>query len=483
MLSMERNEAISFSAMKAGMPWDWTTYPEFLESIERTPKGVNVLSYVGLSPLMVYVMGLENAKSRGATKEEMDEMCRLLREAMEHGACGFSVQLAGEESAQRDYDGTPMVTDLMSIKDLKRFARELGQVGRGFIQCTGPTPGLTEKLAAESGRPVIWNLVCAGVDQHGTPVAGHEQILDWLSRANREKGLRIIGQALTIDAEFRLTFEHWNLFDSSPVWRVVTQGTPAERAQKMRDPEWRRKLVEEYDSGKGPTLGGGTEEEVTAGAGDGITTMIIEEAYAEHLRKFEGMNMGEVAKARGQHVVECLLDVALEDNLKTQFKSKPKPTPLQSLKDIASSPFTIPGLSDGGAHAKFNPGNFYTTSFLTQVCREHKMMDLEEAHWKLSKYPAQAAGLLDRGHIAEGMPADIIIYDYEALKVEPGHVAYDLPGDDWRRICRAEGYHYTIVNGQVTFEGNDCTGATPGKLLRHGAARGNPLASAVQSKL
>merc|ERR1711918_259533 len=75
-------------------------------------------------------------------------------------------------------------------------------------------------------------------------------------------------------------------------------------------------------------------------------------------------------------------------------------------------------------------------------------MELEDAHWKLSKYPAQAAGLLDRGHIAEGMPADIIIYDYEALKIGEGHVAYDLPGDDWRRICRADGYQYTIVNGQ-----------------------------------
>merc|ERR1719443_1527933 len=109
----------------------------------------------------------------------------------------------------------------------------------------------------------------------------------------------------------------------------------------MRDPEWRRKLVEEYDSGKGPTLGGGTEEETTPGAGDGMTTMIIEEAFAEHLRKFEGMNMGEIAKARGQHVVECLLDVALEDNLKTQFKSTPSPHPCSRSRTSprAPSPF------------------------------------------------------------------------------------------------------------------------------------------------
>merc|ERR1719414_1356894 len=145
---------------------------------------------------MIYVMGLEQAKSRPATKDEMDEMCRLLTEAMEHGACGFSVQMAGEDSVQRDYDGTPMVTDLMSPKDLKRFAAELGKVGRGFIQCTGPTPGLSEKLAMESGRPVIWNLVCAGVDQHGTPVEGHEEILAWLDRCNLRRDCELLVKLL-----------------------------------------------------------------------------------------------------------------------------------------------------------------------------------------------------------------------------------------------------------------------------------------------
>jgi len=334
-------------------------------------------------------------------------------------------------------------------------------------------------------KPIIWNLVCAGIDQHGTPVEGHEQILAWLEDCNRKKGLRIIGQALTIDAEFKLTFEHWNLFDTSPLWRVVTQGTPDERAKKMADPEWRKKLVEEYDAGKAPTLGGGTEEAATPGAGDGIPTMVLEEAIKESLRKYEGMLLGDIAKSRGQHVVECLLDLVLEDNLKSQWRSSPKPTPLKSLKEIATSPFTVPGLSDGGAHAKFNPGNFFSTSFLTDVCREHNMMDLEEAHYKLSKYPAQAAGLLDRGHLAEGMPADIIVYDYHGLRLGPSEVAYDLPGGDWRRICKAEGYHYTLVNGEITFEGASCTGATPGRLLRHGSASASPLhmTDAAQSKL
>jgi len=97
-------------------------------------------------------------------------------------------------------------------------------------------------------------------------------------------------------------------------------------------------------------------------------------------------------------------------------------------------------------------------------------MSLEDAHWRLAKYPAQAAGLVDRVSIAVGMPADIIVYDLPNLKLLPEQVSYDFPGGEWRRTRRAEGYEYTIVNGEMTFEGNRCTGAVPGKLLRHGRA-------------
>jgi len=204
--------------------------------------------------------------------------------------------------------------------------------------------------------------------------------------------------------------------------------------------------------------------------------MKILEVNNKALKKYEGMTMGDLASQQGKHVCDCLLDFVLEDDLKTDFESSPKPTPLKSLEEIACSPFTVPGLSDGGAHAKFNPGNFYTTSFLIDIVREHKMMDLETAHWKLSKYPAMAAGLLDRGHIAEGMPADIVIYNLDELKLKDSSKLYDFPAGDWRRIVRSDGYYYTICNGVVTFEGETCTGATPGHLLRHGSsAPGAPI--------
>lgn len=471
MQSMERNEAVPYEAMAAGMPWDWETFPEFLDSVERTPKGVNVLTYLGLNPLMAYVMGLDSAKTRRPTEEEMTRMLALMREAMDSGACGFSVQRLGEASIQRDFDGTPMITDLMSREDLLRFSREMRGIGRGFIQCTGPSLNLTEEMAKVSGCPIIYNLVAVGADQHGVPTDGHLKTLAWLESANREKGLRILGQALTVEAGFTFTFEHWNLFDTSELWRDVTLGNPAERMAKMQDPKRRRALVEEYDAGKGPLPGGGVEDQsVNATGVEGIATLIYEKAEKKDLRKFEGMKLKDIAEARGQHVVECLLDVAVEDNLKGEWTTPDTQRDFTGLKQIAQAPYTIPGLSDGGAHTKFSTIGRYTTEFLANLVRDLDFMSLEEAHWRLSKYPAQAAGILDRGHLAVGMPADVLVYDYKNLRFGADEKVFDFPGGEWRRVRRAEGYLYTIVNGEVTFEGQRCTGATPGQLLRHGSA-------------
>merc|ERR1719506_627565 len=116
---------------------------------------------------MIHVMGLDNAKNRQATNEEMDTMKRMLREAMDAGACGFSAQILGKTSVQRDYDGEPMVTDTMSKEDLYAFGSVLSEIGRGFIQVAGPSMKATENLAKASGRPVLYNAIAVATDQHG----------------------------------------------------------------------------------------------------------------------------------------------------------------------------------------------------------------------------------------------------------------------------------------------------------------------------
>ncbi len=470
MLSLARNEAIPLESMQEGMPWDWETYPEFLDSLDRTPKGVNLLSYVGLGPLMMYVMGLEAAKNRLPNEAEMAEMSRILEEAIKAGGCGFSAQVLGPGSGQRDYDGTPMITDTMAPETLLSFAEVLAKCRAGFIQLTGGGMELNEQLAEVSGRPVIYNLILAmGQDQHGNKMEGHHKTIAWLNEANA-RGNRVFGQAVTVKIGYELTLEHWNMFDTYELWRELTLGTVEERMAKMGDPERRPALRAEYDEGKGPSAPGRDEEaEVDGHVGRGIAVLTVQEVEDPSLKHLEGLTVKEIAEQSGKHVVDAFLDLGVADKLQTTWVTPPEETDVKSMSEVANSPFAIPGVSDGGAHTKFLAMGVYPTEMLAELVRDHEIMDLEQAHWRLSAYPAQAAGFKDRGWIKEGSPADIVIYDLENLGIGPMEKVYDLPAGQWRRVRRAEGYRWILVNGEVTMEDGETTGATPGRLIRHGA--------------
>lgn len=461
MLTMSRNEAVPLESMREGMPWDWESYPQFLDSIERTPKGVNMLSYMPLNPLMMYVMGVEAAKNRPANQAEMAEMRRLMLEGMAAGGCGWSAQLGGDNDVQRDYDGTSMITNTMDEEDLVSFCHVLRDVGRGFIQCIGADQKLTETMAEESGRPVIWNVLAVFTDQHGVAMPFYKDTIAWLDDANA-RGLRIFGQALTTENNFQFTFEDWNLFDTSLAWREVTLGTAAERAEKMQDPVHRAALKKEFDAVP------------AAGVVFNLADLIIGEVHADSLSEFEGWTVGEVAAKLDKHPIDALLDVALEDGLKALFVTSPRPLDMAAMKEMANSPFALPGVSDGGAHTKFITLGRYPTEFLSLLVRDNNVMDLEQAHWRLSTYPALAAGIKDRGWIREGAPADLVIYDLDALDVGETERAWDYPAGAWRLVRKPRGYRHILVNGEVTFNDNECTGSTPGQLLRHGSAGNEP---------
>ena len=456
MQTMERNEAVRAKTMAAGMPWDWESYPEFLDSVGRTPKGVNVLSYVGLNPLMSYVMGHQAAKERPATRAERDEMCRLLDEALDAGCCGFSAQILGKNSVQRDFDGTPMITDTMAIEDLLALARVLRRKGRGFIQLAAPPP-VVEQVAEASGRPVVFNAIVLLPDHHGLTLGFYKKLLEWIEDCN-QRGLRVFGQALTAQNNYEFTLDEWNLFDSISSWREITTGSPAERMQKMSDASLRSAIKAEY-----------VDDQHAVGATvTRIRDLVIADVGDERFRELEGMSVGEIAAQRGVHAVDAMLDVAVADGLRTRFVTPPQEIDMEAMSQVANAPHTLPGVSDGGAHMKFITLGRYSTEFLTLLVRDNGIMDLEQAHWRLSAYPALAAGFRDRGFLREGAPADILVYDYDNLKILPAEKLHDFPAGDWRLACKAEGYRYTLVNGEVTFEDGKCTGRTPGVLLRHG---------------
>ena len=461
MLSMSRVEAIPFNAMKQGMLWDWVTFPEWLDTLARIPKGVNVISYVPIGPVMIWVMGLEEAKQREPTPAELAEMCRLIEVGMDAGACGWSVQHLGDgfTSIQRDYDGTPMVTDIMSNEVCLAFAEVLRRRGEGHIQITQAQDDIredlvfVEKLAETSGVPVLFNVVSAN-NYHPRQ---SRRLLEWAEKA-QAKGNRVYLQAVSVGNELTYTFEDFNLLDGQDDWREVTLGSVEERMLKMQDPVRREGLRRDYDVGRMPIATGP------------IKHFIIKETIKPEHKRYEGMTLQQLGEAQGRHPIDAMLDLVIDERLQTVIFTPPFNDDLELNREIFQSEFTVPGVSDGGAHTKFVTLGRYTTEFIVDFVREKHLLELEEAHYRLSCLPAKMAGFVDRGVLAEGRPADVVIYDFEALRSTPAEIAHDFPGGDWRRVQRAEGYRYILVNGEVTFKDGECTGATPGKLLRHGQA-------------
>jgi N-acyl-D-aspartate/D-glutamate deacylase len=165
--------------------------------------------------------------------------------------------------------------------------------------------------------------------------------------------------------------------------------------------------------------------------------------------------------------VDAMLDLAVADDLKTSFYVEPVNNSLELLAELVRYPYSLYGVSDGGAHTKFLTAGRYPTEMICRFVRDNDIVSLEEMHYRLSALPAHCAGLTDRGTLTRGNAADIIIYNLDELNVEPGEIVHDLPGDEWRRVQRATGYRHVLINGQVTFIDGEPTEARPGELLRN----------------
>jgi N-acyl-D-amino-acid deacylase len=468
MLTMTRTEAIPYSAMKEGMHWDWETIPEYLDSLDRAPKGVNCIQYMPTASLMTYVMGLDAAKSRVATEKERAEMARLLDEGMDAGLCGFSIQRLGRNSGQADFDGSPMVTDTMCDEDILNLARVLSARDEGFIEITQATghikedAAFVERLAEVARRPILFQAITSSP----TSADIHRNSLNWLHKA-RAKGLPIFGQGATVRSGFALTLEHWNLYDVATAWRTMLTGTHDEKIAKMKDPTIRAAAKSDKSM---------RALDINApGIGGRLPKLIV--SWVENkpeLEKYVGKSLRQIGEEKGKHPVDVMLDLSLATDLKAEFlQPEPRFNAEYMAEIINDSTFTFPGVSDGGAHTKFLTAGSFTTDFLRWLVRDEQKVTLEEAHYRLSALPAHAAGFKDRGTLREGASADVVVYDLNGLGVKPewvGEIAHDLPAGEWRRVQRSTGYRSTIVNGVETFAEGECTGATPGKLLRHGHA-------------
>ena len=466
MRRMERTESIPLSCMQAGMRWDWETFPEYMDSLERGGLGVNAASLIPYSPLRAYVLGNDAARDPDyKTKPgQVEEIKNILREGLKAGGFGFSASFS---MANRDYDGGYLPTHVAPREEFLEMAKVMREFNRGSIEWTmghalqGLGMDFLLELAKTSGRPVNWNAV---IYDPTSPNTWREQ-LEWTEKANKEAPVFAVNICMPIEFEF--TLETMGLFDQLPAWNEATVGTLEERRMKLGDPGRRAALKADMEAA--PTVMPGTNPDGEQGQLRMFRwdETFIDDVHLEKNKSLKGRTVGEVAREQGKHPIDCLLDLSVEEELKTEFAMQGFiNNDEEALTTILKHPQCLIGASDGGAHTKFLTLGRYPTHFLAHWVRDKQIMSLEEAHWRLSAMLGWAIGIRDRGWLREGMPADIVVYDLEELAVRPMETVHDLPDGDWRRVQKADGYHYLLVNGDVTFDHGECTGVLPGRMLR-----------------
>ena len=458
MRMMNRIEAIPLGSMEKGMRWDWETFPEYMDSLERQGLGVNVGPMFPFSPMRGYVLGMTEARERtSVTDAELARMVQIFDESMKAGAFGFSFNKNMED---RPEDGTFLPSHVASDREFVAMGEVLAKYGVGHIGLTlgfglsrderDSVRELTEELMKVSGRPFSLLDVEAG------------EAADW-SDSCLQQGLPLMAQEICTPAGIQFKLSEFNLFDYMPNWVQPFVGTAAERMEKLSDPETRAVMKKDIDDWPNFRT-------------DWKGVQAIEVVNDRNIQ-YEGMPMSELAELQGKDPLDAFLDLAIDEGLETEFWMAPANITEdtgdlsgqgRSSADKLKNPHAHISVSDGGAHTRFTVLSPWPVYWLSHWIRDKELMSLEDGHRKISALPAWLADFKERGTLRVGNWADIMIYNQDELGMlyEKSIFATDFPGGERRLIQKPTGMRFIIVNGTVTFENNECTGALPGKLLR-----------------
>jgi N-acyl-D-aspartate/D-glutamate deacylase len=470
MLMMLNTEQIPLETQRAVLKWNWETFPEWMDHLRAIPKGVNTAMYLPMNPLLLYVKG-DEVKDRPTTAVERRRMRQLMHEAMDAGACGFSFTLMREGNSHVDFDGTPVPTDVMDPEDAYNLAWVLRERGEGVIQAMVEDRldcrwEVSEQLARISGQTVVHNVCVAYEPSSANPTPTELRLcnqwkstLAWADEL-RSQGLKIFLQAVPYRAWSEFRMDESMGFYAVPVFEEFGNcKTPAERLALSADPVWRKRARDSY-----------APEQFMLG---GIPSFVLSEAYGEpRFSKYQGKTVTEIAQAEDAHPVDVFFDILVATGLKADFRSGDHFWDTYSAgnaETILRNPASLPGVSDGGAHLKTFTGGQWPNEFLNWMVKSERRFTLEEAHQIMSQRPALAFGFDDRGVLAEGYAADMMIYDIDKLGYDRKYVTLDdMPGGAYRRTVPARGVSHVLVNGEVIIKDGKTTGAHPGQVVSGG---------------
>ena len=464
MRNLERAEDISPEAMEAGIKWSWTTYPEYLDAVERLPKGINYSAYIGHSALRTYVMG-ERAFSEEATPDDLKAMKREVRSAIQAGAAGFTTSRTRNHQTP---DGQPVASRLATWDEVRHLVGVLGELNAGVFEIAGEDTGLNpdriqdycnrlKALAVDTGVPVTFGMFSAPkAPDYWRPFFA-------LADETAAAGGRMFIQVHSRPISVLQSFESVTSFDKLPVWRDIRKLSLTEQEAALRNPDMRQKLVRAAN--QPPQEGTRAVGAEARAANFKWLFPIMDRAVPPY------QSVAEIAAERNQDPVETYIELALDKGLKRFFMQPLTNTHEPSTLEMMQHPRSVITFSDSGAHVSQIMDSSLQTHLLSHWVREQEALTLEDAVHQLSFVPASHWKLAGRGLLREGWNADVVIFDPQTVEPQVPELTHDLPAGARRLKQKANGFLATIVNGEVVLRNNEHTGALPGQLLR------GPLAS------
>jgi N-acyl-D-aspartate/D-glutamate deacylase len=455
---MARVEGMPLAALEH-LDWSWSSFGDWVDRLDGAI-AVNAGFLVGHSAVRRVVMG-DDAVGGAASADQVEQMAAVLARSLEQGALGFSTSQA---PTHNDGDGVPVPSRGASRSELEALCAVLsGHRGTTLeLIVPGCLNGFSDEevdlmttLSLLADRPANWNVL--GVSALNP--RGLEHQLEASTRA-AQRGATVVALTLPHTMKLRLSFDPGTILDSLPGWREMFALHVEARMQVLSDPVERARL----------DAGAKSKEAGIIGALARWENLIIDETFAAENAPYEGRSVGDVAKATDKDPFDALLDVVIADGLRTGLRPPiPESDADWELRaEVWQDPRTVVGGSDAGAHLDMMCGAIYSTSMLGDGVRARQLLSWQEAVRQLTDVPARLYGLRDRGRLAPGWWADVVVFDPDRIGHGPERTRDDLPGGASRLYAEGIGIEHVLVNGDEIVTAGSFTGARPGAVLRSG---------------
>src|SRR5262245_31370655 len=457
---MEGVEDIPGTALAEGIRWEWETFPQYLDALERMPRVLDVAAQVPHGAVRAYVMGERGAKNQAPTADEIAAMSAIVRDGIAAGALGFSTS---RTLLHRAVDGEPVPGTYAAEDELLGIGRALGELGQGVFELASdlrpeePEIEWMEKLSRQTGRPVTFTLLQNDIDP-----AQWRRMLEATERA-AARGARVIGQ---ISARPTGLLMGWDStahpFIFHPTYRELAHLPIDRRVERLRDPAVRARIT--------------TEQPAFADALAAFVCTVFHKLFPlgdpPDYEPAAERSVAAMAQRAGRTPQEVAYDLMMQRDGRellylpllnyADFDFEP-------IRAMLEHPNTVLSLSDGGAHCGLICDASTPTLLLTHWVRGRTRgprLPLELIVRRQTHETAELYGLDDRGLLAPGRLADVNVIDFDALSLGAPQMVFDLPAGGRRLVQKAPGYRYTVKSGAVTFENGEPTGALPGRLVR-----------------